>query len=281
MPGMKNNRRSTVRLNERSPWEQKLCTDDVVVLGGGRWYDHPANSYQPPMKKGSVTQRNLEAAATAVKGVRARLERAGFAGVVVWRTYSPAHFGGGEWNTGGSCGGKAYDGGARVSWSQLAKREAQLSEHLAQLWSGTSLRHFAMLNVTGASRMRYDGHPGPSATNGAKTKMDCVHWCLPGIPDAWNAMLLALLKAKRLDGNRSEPLSDCPFRGHGDLSPWTDPSGARPPRWKIANAIKTRAKGKAAQAALRMKAKLKTATARAKAKRTAKSRKKHRGRRRK
>jgi hypothetical protein len=27
----------------------------------------------------------------------------------------------------------------------------------------------------------------------AKKSQDCVHWCLPGVPDTWNELLYALL----------------------------------------------------------------------------------------
>jgi hypothetical protein len=43
------------------------------------------------------------AAAAAVRLVRAFLERNHFRGAVLWSTMSPAHFEGGDWNTGGRC----------------------------------------------------------------------------------------------------------------------------------------------------------------------------------
>ncbi|CAI5989745.1 unnamed protein product [Closterium sp. NIES-64] len=49
-----------------------------------------------------------------------------------------------------------------------------------------------LLEVAVMSVMRHDGHPG--AFSGlAGGQADCAHWCLPGVPDAWNEQLLRLL----------------------------------------------------------------------------------------
>ncbi|XP_009339559.2 protein trichome birefringence-like 43 [Pyrus x bretschneideri] len=45
-----------------------------------------------------------------------------------------------------------------------------------------------LLNVTGLSQLRKDGHPSIYG-NGAHLGMDCTHWCLPGVPDTWNQLL--------------------------------------------------------------------------------------------
>lgn len=56
-----------------------------------------------------------------------------------------------------------------------------------------------LLNVTRLTNFRKDGHPsiyGKNATAGKKVstrKQDCSHWCLPGVPDAWNELIYATL----------------------------------------------------------------------------------------
>ncbi|XP_008784007.1 protein trichome birefringence-like 36 [Phoenix dactylifera] len=58
-----------------------------------------------------------------------------------------------------------------------------------------------LLDVTRMSAVRRDGHPsiyGRAADaqgrqDTAAWTSDCSHWCLPGVPDAWNEMLYALL----------------------------------------------------------------------------------------
>lgn len=56
-----------------------------------------------------------------------------------------------------------------------------------------------LLNVTRLTNFRKDGHPsiyGKKATAGKKVstrKQDCSHWCVPGVPDAWNELIYATL----------------------------------------------------------------------------------------
>ncbi|GJP33074.1 hypothetical protein CLOM_g17640 [Closterium sp. NIES-68] len=49
-----------------------------------------------------------------------------------------------------------------------------------------------ILEVAAMSLMRHDGHPG-GFSGLAGEQADCAHWCLPGVPDAWNEQLLRLL----------------------------------------------------------------------------------------
>ncbi|CAN0854530.1 Protein trichome birefringence-like 38 [Linum grandiflorum] len=49
-------------------------------------------------------------------------------------------------------------------------------------------RGFHFLNVTTLSELRIDGHP--AKYNGVNHSMDCTHWCLAGVPDTWNRLLL-------------------------------------------------------------------------------------------
>jgi hypothetical protein len=57
----------------------------------------------------------------------------------------------------------------------------------------------ALLNVTSLTNFRKDGHPsifGKNVTAGIKVssrRQDCSHWCLPGVPDAWNELIYATL----------------------------------------------------------------------------------------
>ncbi|KAG0487953.1 hypothetical protein HPP92_006764 [Vanilla planifolia] len=57
------------------------------------------------------------------------------------------------------------------------------------------------LNITQLSEYRKDGHASfytkprglSSEQPGAQTIGDCIHWCLPGIPDTWNQILYSYL----------------------------------------------------------------------------------------
>ncbi|KAK6141205.1 hypothetical protein DH2020_025048 [Rehmannia glutinosa] len=49
-----------------------------------------------------------------------------------------------------------------------------------------------LLDIARLSQFRADGHPSIYG-NPRKIGMDCTHWCLPGVPDAWNQLLFATL----------------------------------------------------------------------------------------
>ena len=59
------------------------------------------------------------------------------------------------------------------------------------------------INITQISEYRIDAHASVYTETGGKVftkeeqsnpqNADCIHWCLPGVPDTWNQILLALL----------------------------------------------------------------------------------------
>lgn len=49
-----------------------------------------------------------------------------------------------------------------------------------------------LLDINLLSQFRVDGHPSIYG-NPRHRGMDCTHWCLPGVPDAWNQLLYANL----------------------------------------------------------------------------------------
>ncbi|KAG9458973.1 hypothetical protein H6P81_003481 [Aristolochia fimbriata] len=63
-----------------------------------------------------------------------------------------------------------------------------------------------LLDITEMSALRRDGHPSVYSCAVSNEAMragnrpvhapDCSHWCLPGVPDAWNEMLYSLLTLK-------------------------------------------------------------------------------------
>lgn len=57
---------------------------------------------------------------------------------------------------------------------------------------------FDILNVTRMTARRKDGHSslyylGPKESPAPIHRQDCSHWCLPGVPDAWNELLYAMV----------------------------------------------------------------------------------------
>ncbi|KAI3835023.1 hypothetical protein MKW92_033398 [Papaver armeniacum] len=60
-----------------------------------------------------------------------------------------------------------------------------------------------IMNITQLSEYRKDGHPSiykriwdtltPEQVSNPVSYSDCMHWCLPGVPDTWNQLLYAYL----------------------------------------------------------------------------------------
>lgn len=71
-------------------------------------------------------------------------------------------------------------------------KEAREVNHLIQLaLRGTGIH---LLNITHLSEFRADAHP--AVWLGKKDAVniwgqDCLHWCLPGVPDTWVDLLAA------------------------------------------------------------------------------------------
>jgi len=63
-----------------------------------------------------------------------------------------------------------------------------VNQHLHKALKGSS---FCMLDITHMSEIRADAHP---STTGGKKHEDCMHWCLPGLTDSWNDLLIAHLE---------------------------------------------------------------------------------------
>lgn len=63
--------------------------------------------------------------------------------------------------------------------------------------------HVEYLNITKLSLYRKDGHPSIYRTfwrmfdkgkpKEARSYADCIHWCLPGVPDVWNQILYSYI----------------------------------------------------------------------------------------
>ncbi|KAL6574564.1 Protein trichome birefringence-like 34 [Orobanche minor] len=60
-----------------------------------------------------------------------------------------------------------------------------------------------MMNITQLSECRKEGHPSiyrkqweplsEEQISNPLSYSDCIHWCLPGVPDVWNELLYAYI----------------------------------------------------------------------------------------
>ncbi|KAL7002952.1 Protein trichome birefringence-like 12 [Sarracenia purpurea var. burkii] len=108
-----------------------------------------------------------------------------------WRLQSPRHFYGGEWNENGSClfneplEELQLDLWFDPSNNGVNKEARQLNRLIEEALRGTDIK---ILDLTHLSEFRADAHP--AIWLGKKDAVaiwgqDCMHWCLPGVPDTW------------------------------------------------------------------------------------------------
>lgn len=106
---------------------------------------------------------------------------------------------GGDWKNGGSCHMENLpELRESLVSSQTWPKLKIATEVLASRRNQPKLRDICTLNITVMSSRRKDGHlslyyQGPGAGPASIHRQDCSHWCLPGVPDSWNELLLALL----------------------------------------------------------------------------------------
>uniref|UniRef100_A0ACD5Y946 Uncharacterized protein n=1 Tax=Avena sativa TaxID=4498 RepID=A0ACD5Y946_AVESA len=104
---------------------------------------------------------------------------------VFYRSLSPRHFFNGEWNTGGTC-----DNTDPLSKGNTVFQNRSEDVEAEGAVKGTRIK---LLDITALSRLRDEGHISRYSIRGTPGVQDCLHWCLPGVPDTWNEILAAQL----------------------------------------------------------------------------------------
>ncbi|OMO56090.1 hypothetical protein COLO4_35790 [Corchorus olitorius] len=100
-----------------------------------------------------------------------------------FRTISPKHFQNGDWNTGGTCNNTTpFTRGSEVM------RDESRDKVVKSAVRGTKVK---ILDVTAISQLRDEAHMAGYTPRPDKGISDCLHWCLPGVPDTWNELLIA------------------------------------------------------------------------------------------
>ncbi|WJX46450.1 Protein trichome birefringence-like 12 [Trifolium repens] len=119
-----------------------------------------------------------------------------------WRLQSPRHFYGGDWNQNGSClFNKPLEENELDLWfdprnNGVNKEAREMNFVIEKVLQGTDIE---LVDFTHLSEFRADAHP--AIWLGRKDAVaiwgqDCMHWCLPGVPDTWVDILSQLI----LDG---------------------------------------------------------------------------------
>ncbi|KAM7479076.1 hypothetical protein LguiA_027289 [Lonicera macranthoides] len=183
-------------------WADAPNFHDILILNTGHWWWAPSkfDPVKSPMlffEKGMPVVPPISpdigldmVLKRMVSYVEAR-KRPGT--IIFFRTQSPRHFEGGDWDQGGSCQRsqpllpQEVEEFFSVKNNRTNVETRLVNEHLYKAIEGSSLR---ILDITHMSEYRADAHPSSA---GGKKHDDCMHWCLPGITDTWNDLLISHL----------------------------------------------------------------------------------------
>lgn len=70
------------------------------------------------------------------------------------------------------------------------REQSLFSETVSEVVNNMTIP-ITILRVTSMSAFRSDAHVGDWSDN--PSVPDCSHWCLPGVPDVWNKIVLSYL----------------------------------------------------------------------------------------
>ncbi|XP_076940515.1 protein trichome birefringence-like [Bidens hawaiensis] len=199
-------KKETLRLDLISSYADQYKTADVVVFNTGHWWTHDKTAKgQDYYQEGSHVYSELNVLeafrkAMTTWGIWVDANINPTKTSVFFRGYSASHFSGGQWNSGGACDHE----------TEPIKNTTYLTPYpdkmvvLEKVFRGMKTR-VSYLNVTRLTDFRKDGHPSIHRKQHYSAEelksplhyQDCSHWCLPGVPDAWNEILYAQLLVKQ------------------------------------------------------------------------------------
>ncbi|XP_058211535.1 protein trichome birefringence [Rhododendron vialii] len=199
-------KKETLRLDmiEKSADEYKSA--DILIFNTGHWWTHEKTSkgkdYYQEGSNVYVELNVLEAFRKALttwgRWVDANVNP--MKTLVLFRGYSASHFDGGQWNSGGQCDQETEPIKNKTYLSSYPLKMKVLERVLKGMKTPV-----AYMNISRMTDYRKDGHPSiyqkqnlsKEERKSPLRSQDCSHWCLPGVPDAWNELLYAELLRKQ------------------------------------------------------------------------------------
>ncbi|XP_047326089.1 protein trichome birefringence-like 1 [Impatiens glandulifera] len=195
-------KKETLRLDIIGRSADGYKSANIIVFNTGHWWTHDKTSKgKDYYQEGShvygelnVLEAFRKALTTWGRWVDANVDPKKT--LVFFRGYSESHFSGGQWNSGGQCNNE----------TEPIKEKSYLREYpekmitLERVLRGMKFP-VSYLNITKLTDYRKDAHPSvfrklnltEEERKSPLMVQDCSHWCLPGVPDAWNELLYAQL----------------------------------------------------------------------------------------
>ncbi|KAL7138131.1 hypothetical protein ABFS83_10G142500 [Erythranthe nasuta] len=195
------NSNPTLSIDRIDKTARRWLRADILVFNTAHWWTHGKTSKgKNYYKEGDFIYPKfdaVEAYRRAIKTWAAWIKRnIKKDKLVFYRGYSSAHFRGGDWDSGGSCNGEKEP----VIRGPIIDSYPEKMRIVEQVLRETKVP-VVLLNVTRLTNYRKDGHPSVYGKNVTRLKkvstrrQDCSHWCLPGVPDAWNELIYSSLVA--------------------------------------------------------------------------------------
>ncbi|CAL0311045.1 unnamed protein product [Lupinus luteus] len=202
MPDKNGTKKETLRLDLVGRSSDQYKNADIIVFNTGHWWTHDKTSKgEDYYQEGSHVYHELnvleafrKAITTWSRWVDANVNPS--KSMVFFRGYSASHFSGGQWNSGGACDSETAPIDNENYLNEYPPKMRVLEKVLKYMKT-----HVTYLNITRMTDFRKDGHPSiyrkqnlsPEERKSPLLYQDCSHWCLPGVPDAWNEVLYAKL----------------------------------------------------------------------------------------